>query len=189
MRNAWSAFALLLLAGCMSMSGGATRQYLDSVTAATLTVAASEWIFARERPEAAVNVRDYLSLHAVEVNRSGDRRVYLVTHAWSTVNTGERPPARPPRLNVVADGRLVSLQAVDAEPVALGIGQPIVRPRGTDARVWYYPVTLEALSYITASRQISAALRGEALHAQYLPWRDARRSFEAFLAALPRPVR
>jgi hypothetical protein len=134
-------------------------RYLDSLTAATITVSAEPWVFARERPDIAVNVRDYLSLYALEVNRSGERRTYLLVRVWSTVNPADGPPEDPVILDIAADDRVLSVQPVSAEPRTFGVGEPIADPRSERERTWYYPVDPEVLTYISAAQRVSATLR------------------------------
>lgn len=179
-----AAIALCLLYLCACGGAGGVGQYLDSETAATISVARQPWIFARERPEIAVNVRDYVSLHPVEINRTGERRIYLLAHAWSTIDRSELPPAGVV-LAIAADDRLVTLRPVDASPRSLGAGEPpVASSRGS--RQWWLPIDPEALAYIAASQRVSVQLHGEAAPLHYESWRDARAVWRTFLQQLPR---
>lgn len=183
-RRALAASLFLVLAGCAS-APIAARRYLDEQTAATITVG-PQWLFARERPDLAVNVRDYLAVHPIDVNRSGEHRTYLVAHAWSTASAGNPPFAAAPRLVLTADDRIITLAAVSTETRALGIGEQVVRPRGAAARVWYYAVEREAIQYISISGSVRAALQLDSAGATYAPWRDPRAAATAFVESIAR---
>ncbi len=161
----------LVLHGCAAVAPAETRQYLDSITAATITASTKPWVFARERPEVAANLRDYLTVYWAEVNRSGERRTYLVARAWSTVGESSRLPANGAKLDLAADDRLFSIQPVVEEPRSFGIGEPIIPVRGRTERIWYYPIAPEALAYLVTARAVSATLNGQDFSAQYQIWR------------------
>lgn len=160
-----------VLQGCAAIEPAETRQYLDSITAATITVSTKPWVFARERPEVAANLRDYLTLYWAEVNRSGERRIYLVARAWSTVSDRSKLPANGARLDIAADDRLFSFQPMVEEPRSFGIGEPIIPVRGRTERIWYFPIAPEALAYFVTARAVSATLYGGDFSAQYQIWR------------------
>lgn len=171
MTRAASLVLWLSLHGCAAVETAATREYLDSITAATITVSTNPWVFARERPDVAANLRDYLTLHWAEVNLSGERRTYLVAHAWSTVNASTKLPANDARLDIAADDRVLSMQPLTAQPRSFGIGEPIASARGRSERIWYYPIAPEALTYFVTARAVSATLSGQDFSAQYQIWR------------------
>jgi hypothetical protein len=83
---------MLVLASCAS-GGSAVRTYLDTKTAVTVRASAEPWVFAREAPELAANSRDYLDLRLLEVDRMGERRLYVTATAWSTVDRRGAPTA------------------------------------------------------------------------------------------------
>jgi hypothetical protein len=170
MTRAACLFLWLSLHGCAAVETAGTREYLDAITAATITVSTQPWVFARERPDVAANLRDYLTLHWAEVNRSGERRTYLVAHAWSTVSNTQLP-ADTAQLDLAADDRTLSMQPLTAEPRSFGVGEPIASARGRSERIWYYPITPEALTYFTTARRVSAVLSGDGFNALYEIWR------------------
>lgn len=170
MRAVGLAAVWLALNACTVVETAGTRQYLDSITAATVTVSSQPWVFARERWDAAANLRDYLTLYPIEINRSGERRTYLVAHVWSTVGAGYELPARA-SLEISADDRLFSIQPLTGDARSIGIGEPIVSAKGRSERIWYYPIAPEALAYFTTARAVSTALSGDAFNVKYQIWR------------------
>ena len=79
-------FAVMVATGCASRQAAGPREYLDEHTAATITVAGENMVFAYDRPELGVNARDYVTLTAVDVNTSGRHALHLVGFAWSTLD-------------------------------------------------------------------------------------------------------
>ena len=77
---------LALLAACSSAPVRAPTELLDEQTGATLVVVAEPLVFARARADVAANARDYVTVVAVEANRSGKYAQYLLVHRWSTVD-------------------------------------------------------------------------------------------------------
>src|SRR5262249_42195978 len=64
--------AVAIVAGCTALpSPDIPKEYLDQSTAATVTVVGRPLVFARERPNFAVHMRDYITLAAAAVNRTG----------------------------------------------------------------------------------------------------------------------
>ena len=85
--------AMLLLAAlfvCMSAIAATPRagvnEFLDERTGATVTVVREPLIFALERSTLAAHARDYISLTAVEVDRSGQTQLCVLGYFWSTID-------------------------------------------------------------------------------------------------------
>ena len=108
-RPAWGLIVAATAAVTSPAAFGAelVREYLDEKTAATITVTSASMIFARERPELAVNARDYISLAALEVNRAGTRSYYWFAYVWSTIDRRDDTPLliESDELVLMADGR------------------------------------------------------------------------------------
>lgn len=184
------AFAIcLLLAGC-SVSP-APRTWLDSATAATLTAQSAPLVLARDEQMRAVNVRDYAQLGAIEVNRMGERELYLAIVFWSTIdrpqNEHEQLAAAFARVDIQADDRTIGLARAQGSPHPPGIGTrpfPHPAPGAQDA---YFPIDRSELQAIARSRHLSLTTRGHARDSiRYAEWRGDREGLERFLAALPR---
>jgi hypothetical protein len=161
------------------------REYLDPETAATVGVAVRPWSFARERLEAAVNLRDYLDLYAVHINVSGERRLYVLVHAWSTMDAAE-PPSYA-EIAVAADDRAILLTPVTGGMRAVGAGAPLIAAR-TGSRLWLCPIDAPGLAHLAGARRASVEARGGAASARYQELRDGRPGFSALLQALVIPA-
>jgi hypothetical protein len=175
------ALALAWLPVPADAAAPAPRQYLDQRSGATVTVAAQPLVFARERPELAVNARDYVSLSAIDVNRGGRHARYWWVYLWSTIDRGGQAPA--PAITewlLVADGRPLPLAAVKDEPAALGIVAPPVARPSRRARALLFSADADLLRFIAASRTLGlqAADGSEVFEL----WRDARPALAALAA-------
>jgi len=182
-----SAAACVAILGALAATGcatpespGAPREYLDEQTAATVTVAARGLVFARTRPEYAVNARDYLTLVPVEVNRAGAHVLYLYGYAWSTIDKpagGETPV----QFEILADGRQVPLTPSPAAPHALGFGKPPVERPAREARTLVVVTNREVLQFLVRAQELSVLGTHDGVGERYELWDDGRSAIEDFL--------
>jgi hypothetical protein len=149
----------LLAAGCAtpdSVSG--EHEYLDEITAATVTVGSPTLVFARERPELAVHARDYLTLVPVDVNRAGTHSQYFYAYVWSTLDkrglADESTVAW--RFDLVADGRRIALTPVAGELRDLGLGEPPLPAPARSAQVLVAPTSREVQAFVAGARELRA---------------------------------
>ena len=168
------ALATLLAAGCAtpeSASGG--REYLDEVTAATITVGSPTLVFARARPELAVHARDYLTLVPVDVNRAGTHSQYFYGYVWSTLDkrglAEEASDAR--RFDLVADGRRIALTPVAGEPRDLGLGEPPLPSPARSALVLVAPTNREIQAFVAGASVLRAVATHDGGAERFELWR------------------
>ena len=151
--------AVLLAAGCATPDAASgAREYLDEVTAATVTVGSQTLVFARERPELAVHARDYLTLVPVDVNRSGTHSQYFYCYVWSTLDKrGLAQEATAAwRFDLVADGRRIVLTPVAGELRDLGLGEPPLPSPARSAQVLVAPTSREVQSFVAGASELRA---------------------------------
>jgi hypothetical protein len=167
-------------------AGDAVRHYLDDKTAASITLAREPIVFARERTDLAVNARDYLSLTAIEVNRTGERTYYWSGYIWSTIDRRDGAPVLDPaaQLMLVADGRPIRLVDEQGRSRMLGVGTPPTPMPVRSAKPVLYRVEPEVLRYVSGSNDLSVLLVTEGISESLTPWRDGRRELLAFLRYL-----
>lgn len=176
------AFAALcaLLSACATTDETAPREYLDEISAATVTAAGGGLTFARARTEYAVNARDYVTLVPVDVNRAGTHVLYLYTYLWSTI---EKPDVstKPAQFEIVADGRQVPLTPVSVPLRSLGFGAaPYVAP--AQHAVPLVAVTnREVLQFLANAQDLTVVATRDGLAERYELWTDQRDAIEAFL--------
>ena len=172
------------LAGCATPVSG-PRQVLDTKTGATLVVVDRPLILARERRDVAVQARDYLTLVAAEINFSGRRRLFLVVHEWSTIDSRATSPTRGhPALLLVADGRDLRLEpAADQAAASLAQSRDLLRPEDAIVTTNLYDVDAATLDYVATSKTLVAAYP-ESFALPYHIWREGRPALARFLTTI-----
>jgi hypothetical protein len=172
----------LWLAGCASVPSG-PRVSLDPRTGATFTMVEKPLIFARQRRDVAANARDYLTVVAVEINVSGQRRLYLAVHQWSTIDlrSGELPPVSSDLL-LVADGRDIALTPERDDAAGLPVDATrLMRPEDAEVVSALYPIDGATLEYIAVSDSLSVAY-SDSFALPFALWRDGRPDLQRMLA-------
>jgi len=176
-----------MLYGCEA-EGPRVTEFLDPQTAVTIREMAAPFVFAHDVPEIAANVRDYVSLGAVEVNNMGARKHYLVLVSWSTVariGAAARPPEQPERVVLTISGRERELAPVTHEARSLGIGEaPYRPPSGYVGEAWY-AVTPADLRALAAAPPAGISLQRAADSVTYVVWRSAAEELDAFVRDIP----
>ena len=160
------------LAGCATSAPVAEREYLDEVTAATVTVGTPVLVFARERPELAVHARDYLTLVPVDVNRAGTHAQYFVGYAWSTIDkrTLQDGTASQARFELVADGRRIPLVPHQGPLRDLGLGEAPLPAPSRSAALLVAPATREQQRYVADAAELRAVLVSAAASERFELW-------------------
>jgi hypothetical protein len=186
---ALAAFAALLGTAAQYPASGADlspQEYLDPETAATVTVVAHPLVFANPRTELAANARDYVTLAAAAVNRSGKLSVVAVVYFWSTVDPRMRsePLPAPERLIVEADDRRIELRRRAGTPHDAGVGTPVHPPPGPPVAPEVYGVDLQTLQFLAAARQLTLRLESRGTWLRYSAWDDQRAALGALVARL-----
>ncbi len=193
-RTAWAsriAALCLALSGCIALPDpNAPREYLDPATAATIEVVGKPLVFAREQPELAVHMRDYVTLAAAMVDRSGKIEYVLIAYFWTTLDAHGRSGADAQRelaglaegpLTMLADGRLVELPLQTHSAAEAGIGAAVHEPANTHAEPTVYRVDLQTLRFLSAAREIVLIGNPAQPDSRYRIWDDGRRSLAAFV--------
>jgi hypothetical protein len=181
-------FLLFLLTGCASQPS--VQSWLDPVSMATITAQAAPMVLTRLENRRTANGRDYAQLTALEVNRMGDRKLYLVAVLWSNAQlTGkqwQRFEDAFEHVEVRIDERTMKLDRLPDDPAALGIGQsPLPLPiPGT--RQIYYSIDRADLHAMAASTHLALTALGRSdVIVPFEEREDGRRSLGDFLGQLP----
>ena len=178
--------AAVILLPAKGATGDEVRHYLDEQTATSITLAREPIVFARERTDLAVNARDYLSLTAIEVNRTGERAYYWSGYIWTTIDRRDGDPVVNPEAELVllADGRPIRLVNEQHESRALGMAtSPTPTPVRTATPV-LFRVHPEMLHFVAGSTDLSVLIVAGGVSESLTLWRDARRELRAFLRFL-----
>lgn len=180
---AWSLALLTSAANPARADDKPVYEYLDEQSAATVTTALEPLVFARDRPDLAVNARDYVSLVPVEVNRSGERRYYWFGYLWSTIDRrdGETPLTQGDQLVLLADTRPIALPAAAGSMRELGIARaPLKRP-GRAAVAILLQADADSVSFAGHASGLSLVLIHDGQNQDYALWRDAREAISGFV--------
>jgi hypothetical protein len=167
--------ALLLATGCATTPSTAPREYLDEETAATITVVAQPWVFNRQDAPAQL---DSFKLYAVDVNRMGDHKQYLVVMQYWPAS--RQPGASAPTLSLHGPDREFALDPSAESPRQLGIAQSFDKSAPTWVKSWFYPVDKATLQAIAQIRELSAVLAAGDARTRYVAWRDGSEALSEF---------
>jgi hypothetical protein len=176
--------ALLALCACAAFAGDKQpREYLDEDTAATVTVVGEPLVFAYARPELAANARDYVTLAAAAVDRTGKVSYVLIAYFWSTVDPRLRRDAlpSPDTLVVQADDRRIELHLQGHSTHEAGIGAPVHAPSGADATPNVYRSDLGTVRFIGEARHLSIVVDSDPAPITYELWEDRRVALRNFV--------
>ncbi len=174
-------------------SPDAPQEYLDKDTAATVSVVGQPMVFAHERPELAAHMRDYVTLAAAAVNRSGRTDYVLIAYFWTTfdphgqLHSGRgraRDAPESEQLVVVADDRRIELTLEGHSARDAGIGLPVHAPPATAAMPNVYRTDLATLRFMAAARHLAVLQGAEAPDSTYEIWDDQRAALSALVRVL-----
>jgi hypothetical protein len=180
------------LQGCGGLTtANVPRAYLDQTTAATVTTVGRPVVFARERPNFAVHMRDYITLAAASVDRAGKLNSILIAYYWTTFDphgqdgdTAAKTQAGPDELILVADDRRIRMVKLERSPREVGIEERAHAPPVGGAPPTIYSIDLPTLRYIAAARNLSAQTRTGETVLDYEMWQDGRPALGQWLRQL-----
>jgi hypothetical protein len=183
-RRLWIAAALLACQPAWQLAATEPpREYLDEQTAATITVVGEPLVFAYARRDLAANARDYATLAAAAVNRSGRVSYVLIVYFWSTVDPRLRnagaPAAEP--LILEADDRRINLKLRGHSAHEAGIGVPVHEPPGNEMPPNVYGADLATLRFIAEARHLGLQVESDGTSFTYDLWEDQRASLKGFV--------
>jgi hypothetical protein len=179
---------LFMLVGCVTQPS--VKSWLDPVTMATITAQTDPMVLARRENRRTANGRDYAQLTAIEVNRMGARKLYLVAVLWSNAQlTGKQWQNFEDafqQIEVRLDETAMTLTRLPEDVSALGIGQtPLPLPIPGTRQV-YYPIDRPELRAFVAANRIEIMAQGRAeVQIPFEEREDGRRSLNDFLGQLP----
>lgn len=182
------------LSGCLT--AGTTdvpEEYLDSETAATVLVVARPLVFARDRPELAVHMRDYVTLAAGSIDRGGKTDYVLIVYFWTTLDShgregesgllsGTDPGSA--ELVIIADDRRIRLRAASVSAHDMGLGAAVHAPPSRTARQVLYRVDLATLRFLSAARHLALLRDANDPTSSFQLWSDRRAALSALVRSL-----
>jgi hypothetical protein len=177
---------VLLSVHAVARAGVPVREYLDEETGATVTLVTQPLVFAYARTDVAANARDYATLQAAAVNRSGKLDYVLIAYFWSTVDPRLRQDKlpSPQPLLLQADDRLIRLGLRAHTAREAGIGVAVDVPPGASATPNVYAADLDTLRFIGAARRLVLLIDTEPSTLTYELWEDRRPALRSFVQHL-----
>jgi len=180
---------LVALAGpCAAAAAGeSVREYVDEVTAVSITVSLDSLVFARERTDLAAHARDYITLAPLEVNRTGRRSYFWSGYVWSTIDRRGREPVigADEQLVLVADGRPIALRQASTSLRDQGVGQPPTPTPVRTAKPVLFEALPEELAYVAHAHELRVVVVRDAGSESFTLWADSRRGLPDFVERLP----
>ena len=148
----------------------------------TLFIVAHPFVFARSRIDVAAHARDYVTLVALQEDRSGKYSTWLIAHRWSTVDPRiAGASSGSSQLHIVADDRELSFNAADPAPSVLNRADLLFAPHSAGAQSAAYAIDVPTLRYLASAQRLSLRYVDDALTPAYTVWDDARAPLLALL--------
>lgn len=170
------------LAGCASVDTQQPRQQFNEADGSSLTIVRAPLVFARARTDVAAHTHDYVTIVAVQEDRSGQRRNWLVAYRWSTVDPRiSAASSAPVVLRLIADDRTFDLMPDDEPPSEWLHRSDLFAPHPATPVV-AFAVDTGALRYSASARQLSLRIENDALPVPYSLWEDGRPALQAWLS-------
>lgn len=178
-------FCLALAFGC-SAADESVRQYVDEITAASITVSTETLIFARERTDLAVNARDYITLAPVEINQTGKRALFWSGYLWSTIDRRNSQPllAEGDELVLLADGRPLRLHGDGKALKDHGAAEPITSSPARTAVAVLFPSSAEEISYVSRATEVHIELIHAGVSESFALWKGKPTRLSGFSASV-----
>lgn len=172
----------LMLAGCAAQP--TVKSWIDPKSSVTITAQTEPLVLIRATPVPGMNERDYAQMTAIEVNRMGERKLYLVAILWSSAEAGTLQSAFK-QIEVNLGDRTVALTPHTGAVSELGISEALPLPIPGSSQI-YFPISRDDLRAISHSTRIELTASGVPdAPRRYEEWQDGRRSLNDFLGQLP----
>ncbi len=169
-------------------SSRAPQEYLDDKTAATVTVMAKPMVFARERRELAAHSRDYVTLTATSVNRSGSVDYFIFAYFWSTLDRrdplGGKDLLGGDEITIAADDRLIRPRFEGHSSQEVGVGGAVHSPPHHRWTLNVYRTDVATLRFLVESRHIAVVTASAEGPITYDLWDDERDSLRGLVDRL-----
>jgi hypothetical protein len=173
-------FLTVGLSGC-TFPAPRPPEYLDPDTAALVTTVSTPIIFARTDNDVAANARQYATVAAVSVNRSGHYEYVLLVYLWSTLDP-RLGIDRHPGQNVIllADDRAIRLVRDSRSMHEVGISTPLHAPEHIRGQPRIYRTDKETLQFLAKAKRVRLLLEGDEDPRPFDIWTDGRTALAQF---------
>ena len=185
MRRVWIAVgACAGLAACAGAPSQPPHEVFDEQSGNTLSVVSRPLVFARSRTDVAAYARDYATLVAVELDRSGNAERFLLLHRWSTVDprVSALPDPAAGALVLSGTGRVLKLAPLPDLPLGLQHRRDLHLPPHGDVISHAYRADADVLRFLaTGGGDLTLELPQESYVAPFALWEDGRPELIEFL--------
>jgi hypothetical protein len=156
-------------------------EYLDPDTAALVTTVSTPIVFARTHNDVAANARQYATVAAVSINRSGRYEYVLLVYLWSTLDA-RLGIDRHLGQNVIllADDRAIRLVRDSRSMHEVGISTLLHAPEHIRGQPRIYRTDRETLQFLSGARRVRLLLEGDEDPRPFDVWTDGRRALAQF---------
>ena len=174
----------LTLIGCTSAASRKPAEYLDPVTAASVTSVASPIVFARAHQDVAANSRQYATVVGASVNRSGHYEYVLLVYIWSTVDPRLGADVHPgDTLVLLADDRAIRLARDGRSLKEVGIAKALHKPLHAKGGPRVYRIDRSTLDFVAHAGRLRMQLEGDGDARPFEVWKDGRRELTQLVGA------
>jgi len=183
-----SLLLLFTLFGCTTAP--TVKSWLDPVSSASVTSQIEPMILARNEQARGSDEREFTQLTALEINRMGERRLYLVAVPWSseqrTRTEREEFEHSFARIELRMGDRSTVLARHGGDIAELGVGQSPLPLPVQGSQQWFFPIERAELNALASSSRVQLIALGDSdAPRRYDEWQDGRHSLSAFLDQLP----
>jgi len=186
-----TALALLVMAatGCAwhratPLSAHKPSEYLDPVTAASVSSVSTPIVFARPHQDVSANSRQYATVVGASVNRSGHYEYLLLVYVWSTIDPRLGAGIHPgDTLVLLADDRAIRLQRDGRSLPETGIARRLLAPRHARGGPRIYRIDQATMQFIAGAQRLRMQLEGDGDARPFDVWEDGRRALQQLASA------
>jgi hypothetical protein len=149
-----------------------------------VTSASAPMVFARAHQDVSANSRQYLTVAALSINRSGRYEYLLLVYLWSTVDPRlgiDRHPGQ--NLIWLADDRAIRLVRDGRSMTEAGVSRPLYAPDHWRGRPRVYRTDRQTLLFLSSAKRLRLVLEGDDDARPFDVWTDGRRALGALAAA------
>jgi len=159
-------------------------EYLDPVTAASVSSVSTPIVFARAHQDVAANSRQYATVVGASVNRSGHYEYLLLVYVWSTVDPRLGAGIHPGYTMVLlADDRAIRLQRDGRTLKEAGIAKRLSAPLHSRGGPRIYRIDRETMQFVAGAHRLRMQLEGDGDARPFDVWEDGRRALQQLASA------
>jgi len=183
-RSVLLAFLALAATGCTMHPAHKPSEYLDAVTAASVSSVSTPIVFARAHQDVSANSRQYVTVVGTSVNRSGHYEYLLLVYVWSTVDPRLGAGIHPgDTMVLLADDRAIHLQRDGRTLQEAGIAKRLLAPLHARGGPRIYRTDRATMQFVAGAHRLRMQLEGDGDARPFDVWEDGRRALQQLASA------